>query len=85
MTGANGTLTVSTIMPAPNQGACTAAFTASVGTPACALLLGGYQPADNPMMANKAYTMITIECAISCGTGNTCPTGLTCQMGGCFP
>ena len=85
MTDAQGDLPLANVTPAPNQGACTAAFSASVGTPACALILGGYQPPHNPMMANMPYTMIDLACAIACGAGNTCPTGLTCQMGGCFP
>jgi len=84
-TNAQGQLVPAMITPAPNQAACTSAFSASVGTPVCALILGGYQPPDNPMMASKQYTMITLECAIACGTGNTCPTGLTCNQGGCFP
>lgn len=85
MTDAQGNLPLANVTPAPNQAACTAAFSASVGTPSCALILGGYMPPDNPMMASKAYTMIDLACAIECGPNNTCPTGLTCQDGGCFP
>ncbi|MFN0246937.1 MAG: hypothetical protein ACKV2T_08505 [Kofleriaceae bacterium] len=85
MTNAQGSLTLATITPAPNNATCQAAFSATVGTPVCALILGGYQPPHNPFMANMTYTMLTLECAIGCGAGNTCPTGLTCNMGGCFP
>ncbi len=81
---ATGTLPLASITPAPNNAACTAAFSGTVGTAICALRTA-ITPNDNPLVANKAYTGIELHCAIACGTGNTCPTGLTCSMGGCFP
>jgi len=81
---ATGTLPLAMITPAPNNAPCTAAFSATVGTPVCALRTA-IVPNDNPLVANKAYTGIELHCAIGCGAGNTCPTGLTCTGGGCFP
>jgi hypothetical protein len=72
--------------PAPDPTKCSAAYTGTVGTPACGVMLS-YTPMDNPPKANKTYTGISLGCAIVCGMGNTCPTGLTCNttVMACFP
>jgi hypothetical protein len=86
-TNAMGQLTSTT--PAPDNGKCSAAYTGgAVGTPTCGVILS-YLPMDNPMMANKAYTMIDLGCVIVCGTGMACPTGTAAKTAGsacfCFP
>jgi hypothetical protein len=65
--------------PAPDPSKCGAAYTGgTVGQPACGLLLG-WTPMDNPPKPNKNYTGISIGCVVACGTGNACPTGMTCN------
>ncbi len=77
------------ITPAPSDAACTAAFHATVGMPKCVGILNNFMPADNPIVAGKAYTNINMTCAVLCGTGNTCPTGMTMNTSlgacACFP
>jgi hypothetical protein len=81
-TNGSGQLTSTT--PAPNNAACTGGYMGSVGTPQCGVILS-YTPMDKPMMANKQYTAIALGCIIQCGTGNMCPTGMTCTSNFCFP
>jgi hypothetical protein len=64
-------------LTAAQEATCTGAFAGTVGTAACAVVLSTV-PAENPLIANKMYT-VDIACGIVCGTGNTCPSGLTCS------
>jgi hypothetical protein len=64
--------------PLPNDGICTGAFTGTVGTAACAAIVS-VTPMDAQLQPNKQYTAIKFDCAIGCGTGNTCPPGMTCN------
>ena len=89
MTNGQGALPLGTITPPPDTAICTGAFTGTVGTPSCGLILA-LAPPDNPLQPDKAYTGINLGCLISCGAGNTCPTGYTCMtppgvMPTCFP
>lgn len=90
MTNAMGSLPLNAVNPPPNNAACTSAFTGTtvVGTPACVVILST-TPADNPLMANKQYTQIELGCVVVCGTGNTCPMGMTAKTLGsacaCLP
>jgi hypothetical protein len=79
MTNASGGLPLSAVMPAPNNATCTTAFTGVPpgGTIGCGLILKTV-PADNPLMANKAYTGIDLGCIVLCMAG-ACPTGMTCS------
>lgn len=75
--------------PAPDPAKCTAAYSGgAVGMPACGVILA-YTPMDNPLMANKQYTMIDLGCVVLCSTGNMCPAGTTATTAGsncfCFP
>jgi len=89
-TNGNGALPLSGVTPAPSTTVCPAAFTGTPvtgGNPVCALILATV-PADNPLVANKAYTGIDLGCVVACGTGNTCPMGMTCNTavgGACLP
>ena len=73
-TNAQGQFTTTT--PAPMTATCTAAFSGTVGTAACGVLLA-FVPMDASLMPNKAYTGIDIGCAIKCSAAGTCPTGFT--------
>lgn len=75
-TNAQGQLTATT--PAPNNGACTGAFTGTAGMAVCGVILA-ITPMDNPLVANKAYTGISLACVVACGASNACPTGMTCN------
>ncbi|HEY5922483.1 MAG TPA: hypothetical protein VIV11_12465 [Kofleriaceae bacterium] len=80
MTGSNGQFSSTAFTPAPDPTKCTGAYTGgSVGMPACGVLLA-YTPMDNPLVANKNYTMIDLGCVVLCSTGMGCPTGTTAQM-----
>jgi hypothetical protein len=86
-TNAQAQLTSTT--PAPDPAKCTAAYSGgAVGMPTCGLILA-YEPMDNPLMANKQYTMIDLGCVIICSTGMMCPAGTTATTAGsncfCFP
>jgi len=89
MTNPQGALPLNTITPPPDNAVCTGAFTGTIGTPACQLILAT-EPAHNPLMASTNYTGIRLGCLISCGANNTCPTGYTCMTPAgvtptCFP
>jgi hypothetical protein len=84
MTNAQGQFAAGSITPAPNDAPCAAAFTGTVGTPACAVITST-TPMHNPLMANTQYTQIAAGCAIVCGAGNACPNGTTCTGGLCTP
>jgi hypothetical protein len=84
MTGSDGQFTAASFNPAPMPAKCTGAYSGTVGTPVCGVLLA-YTPMDNPLKKNMAYTMIDLGCAVQCGTGSTCPTGMTCTSNFCFP
>ena len=64
------------IMPAPSAALCSAAWSASVGTPMCVGILNNFMPMDNPIKVGDAYTNINMTCAVVCGTGNMCPPGM---------
>jgi len=76
------------IMPPPDNAKCTAAYTGTVGSPVCAVILST-TPADNPLKPNTNYTAIKAGCAIVCGSGATCPPGMACNTsigpGVCLP
>ena len=82
-TNGSGQLLLTAITPPPNNTTCTGAFTGTVGTAACNLLLA-ITPADSPLMANKLYTGIQLDCGIVAGSGNACPGNLTFKNGFCF-
>jgi hypothetical protein len=84
MTNASGQLTTTT--PPPNNQTCSSAYTGTVGMPVCGVILT-VVPADNPLVANKAYSGIDLGCVITCGTGGACPASTTCNttVGACFP
>lgn len=73
--GMNGKF--ASIVPAPSDPLCAAAFSGTVGTPLCVGVLGGYMPADATIVNGRAYTNINMSCAIQCGASNACPAGLT--------
>jgi hypothetical protein len=73
--------------PAANPADCTSAYSGgSAATPECGLVLA-YTPMTEPPADNTQYTGISLGCVVVCGTGNTCPTGMTCNttVGACFP
>jgi hypothetical protein len=93
-TGSDGRFPASgsgSITPAPSDSACSAVFTGTVGTPACAAILAS-TPAYTGQL-NTAFTGIQMDCFVLCGTGSgtgPCPTGMTCATTGnfagiCFP
>ncbi len=76
------------ITPAPNNTACTGAFSGTVGTPACDAIV--MSTPSYTGQANTAFTAIQMDCLLLCGTGSgsgPCPTGMTCNtsFGACFP
>ncbi len=71
-TNAQGQITTTT--PAPSATACSAAYSGTIGTPACGVILA-YVPMDATLQPNKAYTGIDLGCVIRCSTTGTCPTG----------
>jgi hypothetical protein len=88
MTDAQGKFISSSFMPAPDPTKCSGAFTGSVGSAACGVLLK-YNPMDIPPKAGSAYNMINLGCVVICGSGSACPMGMSCTMTGagplCFP
>jgi len=76
------------LTPPPDNAKCTAGYTGTVGMPLCAIILST-TPMDNPLKPNTNYTAIKMGCAIVCGTGATCPPGMTCNTsigpGVCLP
>jgi hypothetical protein len=82
--GGNGVLTM--IQPAPNN-ACMTSYTGSVGMGMCAVILA-FTPMETPVQG-KNYTGVEIGCAVVCGAGNACPTGLAAMTLGqacvCIP
>jgi hypothetical protein len=83
---ANNQLTM--ITPAPNNAACTAAYSGTVGMGVCGVLMA-YTPPDMTIVVDKSYTAVSMGCAVLCGAGNACPAGLTADMSLgaclCFP
>ncbi len=73
-TNAQGQITTTT--PAPSATACSGAFTGTVGSAACGVILA-YTPMDANLMPNKTYTGIQLGCVIRCSATMTCPTGFT--------
>jgi hypothetical protein len=71
---------ITTITPDPAgagpTGLCTAAFSGTVGTAVCATIISGYMPADNPLQANKTYTMVSMACVVACSSTGACPGAL---------
>ncbi len=82
-TNAMGSFTVGGpggLTPPPNDSACTAAYTQTVGTAKCKFIISANpMPANNMFMPNTAYTMIKGVCGIDCASQADCPTGLTCN------
>jgi hypothetical protein len=62
--------------PALQNGKCTAIYSATVGTAACDTPVN-ITPAP-PFQPNTNYTTLMV-CGITCGAGNTCAGGLTCN------
>lgn len=83
-TTAGGNVTATT--PAPDNAKCTAAYTGGVlGGPTCANWLS-WTPMHTPFMGSTTYTNITWGCVVLCTNNNTtCPAGMSCINGGCFP
>ncbi len=65
-----------TITPA-DDAACVATYSGGPAASASCFLPLNVVPAP-PLAANTAYKFDAF-CQIDCGTGNTCPTGLTCN------
>ncbi|MBS1118519.1 MAG: hypothetical protein H6Q90_747, partial [Deltaproteobacteria bacterium] len=63
------------INPAPNPAACAAGYSGTVGVPQCGVVIA-FTPMDTTIVVNNNYTGIEMGCAIACGTGNACPSGL---------
>lgn len=86
MTNAQGQFASTT--PAPDNSKCAAAFSGSVGQPACGIVMS-WTPADNPTKPNTTYTGVSMGCAVVCGNGNACPSGMSAMTVGqsclCFP
>jgi hypothetical protein len=71
--------------PATQNAMCTAIYTGTVGTAVCAVPVNR-MPAG-ALGPNMTYT-VAVTCGIQCGSGNACPSGLTCnaQLGNlCTP
>jgi hypothetical protein len=81
MTNAMGQFT--SLSPLPDDAKCTAAYSGTVGTAECSVLIS-LTPMEQPM-ANKSYTNISFACAIACGPSNACPFGTSCTSGFCQP
>ena len=63
--------------PTTKDATCVALYTGGAqGTPTCSALTRRV-PTGN-LAANTTY-MFDMACEVSCGTGNTCPAGLTCD------
>ena len=58
--------------------ACAAAYTGTVGTPSCAVLVT-YTPMDAVLQPSASYTGAGFACAIACAADHTCPAGLHCN------
>lgn len=75
--------------PATGDATCAAAFAAGQpGMPVCGVILSGTlaPPVPAGQQPNPATTYTyDAACIVTCGAGNTCPTGLTCQQGACIP
>jgi hypothetical protein len=83
----NGTGNPTTTPGATSTATCTAIFDGTAGTPAClTFLLETFDPAvtGTAPAPSTAYTA-DVACAIRCGAGNACPTGLTCSNMFCRP
>jgi hypothetical protein len=81
LTGATGMTNAmsqfTSLSPLPNDATCTGAYSGTVGTAGCGLLLT-LTPMEQPM-ANKSYTNISMACGISCGPNDACPFGTACN------
>lgn len=63
--------------PSTKNGDCAALYTGgSSGVPTCSALTA--RTPTGALVANTTYTF-SMACEISCGAGNTCPAGLTCN------
>jgi hypothetical protein len=62
--------------PATQDAMCTAIYTGTVGTAACAIPAN--QMPSGALMPNTTYTVV-VACGIRCGANNACPSGLTCN------
>lgn len=74
--------------PTTTDAACVAQFSGTVGTPICGVVLSNtLQPPVPQGQQPNPQTTYTYDaaCIITCGAGNACPTGLTCQSGACLP
>ncbi|MGE0867057.1 MAG: hypothetical protein AB7P03_00740 [Kofleriaceae bacterium] len=65
--------------PTTQNGACQAVFSGSVGAAVCGVP-HSLMP-NETLKPNKPYT-VAFACGISCGAGDACPTGLTCNSAG---
>lgn len=81
MTDSNKMIIPSSLMPADasaNDGTCSAAYTGTVGTPACHLAGMVNRMPTGALAADTSYTYL-IACMIKCGASNECPSGFTCD------
>lgn len=79
MTDADSMLVPASFNPNPTSrdSVCQGLYTGdAMGTPTCSALTAR-TPAGN-LMPSTTYTF-SMACEISCGAGNTCPAGLTCN------
>ena len=77
MTDAQGNFGALSTTPADDS-KCTAIFTGTAGAPKCDIPVNLTPTPTNPIQKSTTFTF-DAYCGINCGTGNTCPTGLTCN------
>ena len=78
MTNASAQLPLNGLTPAADPTKCTGAYTGSGGVAQCSLILA-ITPMDNPLVASKAYTGISLGCLVACGSGGACPSSMSCM------
>ena len=79
MTNGSGQPGAETPNPTMNNATCAAIYSGSAGTASCSAIVNLMPaPVNNQLAPNTTYTFAA-ACEIACGTGNTCPAGLTCN------
>jgi hypothetical protein len=61
-----------------SDGTCVSAYTGGASGLAKCDVIANVTPDDRPLKPSTPYMYIGV-CGIDCGTGNTCPGGLTCN------